>query len=76
MEIIPRLTQDDLSFITDSSAIGYVNKLKLGNTEPTLEDKFQHLISGKLKDYKDLYSILSGLLQFNPHFRFSAKECL
>jgi hypothetical protein len=76
MEIIPRVTPDDLSFITDSSAIGYVNKLKLNKSEACLEEKFSTLISGKLKDYKDLYSILSGLVQFNPHFRFSAKECL
>ena len=55
MEIIPKLTPDDLSFITDSSAIGYVNKLKLSNTEATLEEKFSTLIYGKLKDFKDLY---------------------
>lgn len=62
MEIIPKLTLDDMSFISDSSAIDYVNKLKLSSGEMKLEDHFKKLISGELKDYNDLYQILSGLL--------------
>lgn len=65
-----------MSFISDSSAINYVKKLKLSPNETSLEDHFQILISGELSEYNDLYQILSGLLQFNPYFRFSAKECL
>lgn len=55
MEIIPKLTSDDMSFISDSSAIDYVNKLKLKNNETRLEEHFKELISGKLQDYNDLY---------------------
>lgn len=62
MEIIPKLNNEDMSFISDSSAIDYVNKLKLSPNEKKLEDYFQKLISGELKDYNDLYQILSGLL--------------
>jgi hypothetical protein len=62
MEIIPKLTSEDMSFVSDSSAIDYIKKLKLSPNESTLEHQFQHLISGELKDYNDLYQILTGLL--------------
>ena len=55
IEILPKLKRQDISFVTDSSAIDYVNKLKLKSDAQKLDLKFQQLISGQLKEYSDLF---------------------
>ena len=40
-----------MSFISDSSAIDYLQKLKLNQNERKLEERFEHLLQGELSEY-------------------------
>jgi serine/threonine protein kinase len=55
LEILPALNSADKSFINDQSAIEYIDKLKLSSKQQKLDDIFKELVSGKLKEFNDLF---------------------
>ena len=65
-------SDEDLSFVTDETAITYVKQL---SEETEKSDKKSLHQSFPSANY-DLQDLLQGLLSFNPHFRLTAKQAL
>lgn len=64
-----RLSPSDMSFITDGAALEYCQSLQPAEPKDGLADLARNCS-------QDLTEILKSLLEFNPFFRTSAKECL
>ena len=61
---------DDTSFIMDTHTLKYVQKIGHDQREKkSLQSLFPYTSS-------DLIDLLHGMLLFNPHVRFTAKQCL
>ena len=69
LDIMGQLTPDDTSFISDVSAIDYVNNLNSNQARIEFKKEFPYTTPGVLE-------ILQDMLQFNPHFRSHASELL
>ena len=70
LKILGNPSEDDMSFISDDNALDYYEVIKNPN----------HITNRLDKIFKDanpeIRSLLKGLLEFNPHFRLTAKEAL
>ena len=68
LDIIGKQDEDDLSFITKSSVLDYHNSLVSDHS---------NLLRKKFPDTNvNLINLLTGLLQYNPKLRLTAKQCL
>lgn len=68
--MLGKASEEDLCFLADENAHDYVSKLQANMTlKPKLLSYFPHADPEILK-------VLKGLLEFNPHFRMTAKEAL
>lgn len=77
MRNIGQQKDEDLSFISSSSAINYVRDLEsYKNGGECLLDTRQNELNQVLKQRNsELISIMKNMLSFNPYFRFTAFEC-
>jgi hypothetical protein len=69
---------EDLSFISSSSAINYVRDLEsYKNNDECLVDAFQSKLYKLLKPKSsELINIMKNMISFNPYFRMTAFECI
>ena len=63
------LTEENISFVTEDSHIGYLKSMKEKHKIITLEERYPNAS-------KQLLEILEKMLSFNPYFRPSAKTLL
>lgn len=69
LEILGKQDQEDLSFITDPSAVEYIGKMQRNIPKIDFEKEFQFTDSKILK-------ILEKMLEFNPFFRKESADLL
>lgn len=71
INVLGKLTKNDKSFITEEEAHQYVDMLQEKQTSRTkgIDQIFPNA-------NPQLLELLKGLLEFNPHFRLSAKQAL
>ena len=69
LDVLGNQNADDLSFITDNSALEYHTSLGYSKSTSKLRSIFSHTSDG-------LFDLLEGLLTYNPSLRLTAKECL
>lgn len=78
LDKLGRQDEQDLSFITEQQVLEY--HMSLDKADPSTK-----CADGKVKALRDLYphvgndgffELLEGMLCYNPHFRWSAAECL
>ena len=69
MKLLGDQNSNDLSFITNKKALAYIQNLQQGKMKINFEEMFPDTT-------QELLGLLSELLQFNPGFRPTAKECL
>ena len=70
IQLLDNVDEDDLSFLSDEFALGYVKKIQ---TTPTCSATLKHVFA---HSDPELFKILKGLLAFNPHLRLTAKQAL
>lgn len=65
------MNENDLSFVTNQSALNYLNKINenISGSSMNYLDQF----AGLTLDWRKL---LCGMLEFNPYFRLSARELI
>ncbi|CDW81928.1 mapk-related kinase [Stylonychia lemnae] len=60
---------DDISFITDDSALGYMQEYGINIKAVDLQKRFPQASSGAI-------DLLRQMIQFNPYLRANAEECI
>lgn len=69
LDILGKQTEEDLSFIADTEAISYANKINSKQPRINLKKEFPCT-------HRNLTQILEEMIQFNPHFRKQASQLL
>ena len=69
LDVLGYQDEQDLSFVTDDSALDYHRSLCSSNVKGNLQKHFKHTSPG-------LIDLLTGILEYNPSFRATAAECL
>ena len=70
MNLVGEPSEEDLSFMTEDPAIQYVKEMSKGLVKKDLSQLYPNSRN------KDLTSLVSWLLSFNPFYRCSASEAL
>ena len=68
-DVLGHQDERDLSFLTEDSAVTYAQSLVKRDKKSAFKERFP-------KTSKPLLKLLHKLLEVNPHFRPTAKECL
>ena len=69
MSVLGTPSEDDLSFITDPTALQYIKEFPSGQKGEDLKKKFPYAS-------QDAIDLMQGMVQFNPFFRLSIEDCL
>ena len=69
MEVMDSPNEDDLSFITDQTAINYIREYPVHHKGMEWHKRFPYASEEAL-------DLMKKMTQFNPFFRASVKECL
>jgi len=69
LDILGDQTSEDLSFVTDASALDYIRTLKSNNCKIQFKKEFPFTTPQVL-------DVLENMLEFNPYFRQSAGDLL
>ena len=69
MEVMGTPNEEDLSFITDQTAITYLKEFPINSKGIDLKDRLPYASSEAL-------DLVKKMVQFNPYFRPSIQECL
>lgn len=69
MEVLGSPTEEDLSFITDQTALNYIKEYPTNYKGIDFEQRFPYAS-------KNAIDLMRKMVQFNPFFRLSVAECL
>jgi len=69
MNVLGTPTLDDLSFVTDQTALNYIKDFPQDQEPQNFKDKFPYASDTAL-------DLMKGMVLFNPFFRLSIEECL
>jgi mitogen-activated protein kinase 1/3 len=69
MSVLGTPSEDDLSFVTDPTALNYIKEFPVDQAAEDFKKKFPFASDEAL-------DLMKGMVQFNPFFRLSIEDCL
>ena len=69
MNVLGTPSENDLSFITDPTALQYIKEFPTGQQMVDFKSKFPYASDEAL-------DLMIGMVQFNPFFRYTIEDCL